>query len=167
MTTATRFFDVDALGFSFIRRGNSVTVVDLGVATLGERLRKGYEGAAIYEPYKETIFELYEAVDRAVCAESDLRDQEKARVRVAMLHAEDFLINRPLRVAAPTVDVWENGRIAFEWYDRPDRIVTATIDELGRLAYAAMAGGERGTGFRMVEGQWPMELIAWIKKVKP
>lgn len=166
MTMATNVVALDALGFTFLRRGNSVTVQSLNIQTLGERLREGYQRPAIFEPYKRSILELYAAAVHATSEESDLSADAKQRVCAVMPHAEDFLTNRPYRVPAPTVEVWDNGKVAFEWYERPDRIVTATIDELGRLAFAATEGGDRSTGMRVADGQWPVELIAWIKRVK-
>ena len=165
MTIAARLHDADTLGFSFLRRGNSVTVFDMGMPTLGDRLRGGYQDAAVYEPYKESIGELQDAVDRAAADEA-MSAEDKVRASIAALHAEDFLTNRPWSVVAPTVDIWENGRVALEWYVRPDRIVTATIDEYGRLAFAGLMGAERTSGLRILEGLWPRELVTWIKRVK-
>lgn len=156
----------DAVGFSSLRRGNSVAVEEMHLPTLGDRLREGYDGPAVYEHLKDSIYELCDAAKEAQSKESDLGPQARDRLQFAFLHARDFLTNRPSNTPAPTVEVWDNGRVVFEWYTDPSRVVTASIDELGRLAFAAQNDGRRRTGFEFVDGQWPQELLTWIKRVK-
>jgi hypothetical protein len=166
MTTVAQFREADAVGFLLLRRGNSVSIQEMGMKTLGDRLRQGFEGAAVYEPYKTNILELYETVITALSVDSELSPEGRERLIPSLLHAEDFLTNRPFGVSPPTVDVWESGKVALEWYVSPERIVTATIDQFGRLAFAAMKGVDRMSAFASAEGQWPAHLVSWIKKIK-
>jgi hypothetical protein len=152
------------VGFTGLRRANSMAVRMLKMKTLGERLRDGYAGSAVYEHHKDSIYELCSATDYGKHS-PEFDDVAKERLGFAAEHAQDLLTNRPRDVPAPTVEAWENGRIVFEWYTTPSRIVTASIDDVGRLAFAAQNDGHRGTGMGMANGQWPQELLTWIKRV--
>ncbi len=165
MIAVPRLHRTYAVGFSSLRRANSISVQEMELPTLGDRLREGYDGPAVYEHHKASIYDLCQVTNQALGAGSELAQLAKERLQFAFLHARDFLTNRPNNIAAPTVEVWDNGRVVFEWYVNPSRIVTASIDELGRLAFAAQDDGERGTGVRTVDGQWPQELLAWIKRL--
>lgn len=161
MTTAT--MQRPGAGYSSLRRGNSVTMIEAGTEALAERLAESYQRPAVFRGYMDTVDELEAAVANAL---GDLTPASLARLDLATGPALDFLINRPDGVVPPTVDVWESGVVALEWYSAPDRIVTVTIDERGRLIFSAIVGVETMASVRALEGTWPGELLTWISRVK-
>ncbi len=164
MTTATAMADITAVGFSGLRRANTMSR-PANAKSLRTLLVEGYAGVAFYKPYEDSQNNLVDVAEEALSDQSGLSDVAKTRLRGALFAAHDFLLNRPLGVPIPEVEVWDSGKIGFEWYVAPDKIVTATIDEHRRLAFSALRGLERDSGVRILDAQWPKQLIEIIHSV--
>lgn len=54
-----------------------------------------------------------------------------------------FLSALPSTLPAPDVSVHPDGELAFEWYLGPRRLLTISVNEAGRLSFAALAGQTR------------------------
>jgi len=68
----------------------------------------------------------------------------------ALAHALAFLELLPSSLEKqPEISAHPDGEIAFEWFLRPRRLLTVSINASGRLSYAALFGGARihGTEF--------------------
>jgi hypothetical protein len=132
---------------------------------LMDLLLTGYQSTMTFEGHEETLETLEERVE-AVTQGNDLSSESLDTLQAALEPACTFLVNRPLGVASPDVDVWDDGKIALEWYVAPRRIVNATIDRNGRLVYSALIGEETLGGAEFVAGKWPRELLRAIRLIQ-
>src|ERR1700687_2065982 len=154
----------NALGLSSISRGYAITFADLA-SSLTERLIATFHGAITFAAYTRSISELKTEISAALDSDNHSADV-KDRLLAAVGPALAFLISRPLGAPEPVVDVWDSGKIGFEWYLGRGRIVDATIDGNRRLVFSAMVGQERRGGVFFVDGEWPIQLVQAINEIR-
>lgn len=151
------------IGHPSIIRGYAVTFGEFKSSLL-QRLWELYRGAVTFAPYRDSVSQLIAGINDVM---TEGIDEHSANDLMATLTpAIEFLMARPLDVAPPEVDVWESGKIGFEWYVAPNRIVDATIDRNRRLVFSALIGQTSRGAVDFVDGEWPSELIAAIRDVR-
>ena len=125
----------------------------------------GFRETVTFSAYEDSLESLQRCAEAAIRNDA-LSPDAQAMLAGAMDPAEAFLVNRPHGVEAPEVEIWDSGKIAFEWYAAPTRIVNATIDRSGRLVYSALIGQARIGGVAYGEGKWPSDLIRAISDIR-
>lgn len=68
---------------------------------------------------------------------------------ITVAHARAFLDLLPSTLPRPEISPHPDGELAFEWSFAPRRLLTVSVNESGRLSYAALFGQARlhGTEF--------------------
>lgn len=71
----------------------------------------------------------------------------------------------PSTVPAPEVSAHPDGELAFEWWLGPHRALTVSINEMGRLSYAAMFGAARQHGTEYLVDVLPDPLLQVFRRL--
>ena len=151
------------IGYTSICRQNTITPSTS--PSLLQRLMEGFNQTVTFSDYGTSIECLFSSAQDAL-REGALSPDARAMLIAAVDSAVAFLFNRPHGVEAPDVEIWDSGKIGFEWYVSPTRVVNATIDRNGRLVYSALIGQNRIGGVAFVDGEWPNDLIRAISDIR-
>jgi hypothetical protein len=71
----------------------------------------------------------------------------------------------PNWLPTPEVDIDPDGEISFEWYQSPDKLLSISIGQDGRLAYAGRLGIKKISGIDYLGEQFPDELSVFIQRI--
>jgi hypothetical protein len=69
------------------------------------------------------------------------------------------------RIPRPEVDIDPDGELSFEWYQAPNKLLSISIGQDGRLAYAGRFGLKRISGIDYLGEQFPNELAVFIERM--
>ena len=78
--------------------------------------------------------------------------------------AFQFAISLPPAASDPDISANVYGDIEFEWYVRPDKLLTLSIGSNGKFHYAGLNGAERCTGTGYISGP-PQRLLRDVREV--
>src|SRR5690348_7161589 len=70
----------------------------------------------------------------------------------------------PSRIVAPDVEVTPKGHVLLEWAKGPRSIVSVSVGDDGRLAYAGLFGRSHVHGFESMGGEFPRTLAEHIER---
>ena len=76
-----------------------------------------------------------------------------------------FLDLLPSTVPPPEVSAHPDGEVAFEWWQGPHRVLTVSVNETGRLSYAAMFGAARQHGTEYLLEELPDPLLQALRRL--
>ena len=76
-----------------------------------------------------------------------------------------FLDLLPSTVPPPEVSAHPDGELAFEWRRGPGRVLTVSVNETGRLSYAAMFGEARQHGTEYLLDAVPDSLFQALRRL--
>ena len=76
-----------------------------------------------------------------------------------------FLDLLPSTVPPPEVSAHPDGELAFEWWRGPGRVLTVSVNETGRLSYAAMFGDARQHGTEYLLDAVPDSLFQALRRL--
>jgi hypothetical protein len=152
-----------SIGHSSIIRRYAVSFSALAVPSLMDRLAELFRDAVTFSDYRDSIEELE---SRLIEATENLEPTSVANLAASFVPAMEFLMARPLGVLKPDVDVWESGKIAFQWYVSRTRVVDATIDGHRRLVFSALIGQARRGGVEFFDGEWPADIVQAIRDIR-
>ncbi len=148
------------IGFTSMKRENAMT--DRGGGGLMALISESFLPTLTFHSYPASIDALFERARSA--EEEELEPDAAAAMHLALEPAATFLLNRPDDVAAPEIDIWPDGQVAFEWYVERGRKVAVLINASGRLVYSAIRGAEHDGATAYVSGQWPLQLVTAIHR---
>jgi hypothetical protein len=97
-------------------------------------------------------------------ATSDSEGVEKLEL-FTIFNALELVNLLPTRLPIPEVDIDPDGEISFEWYRSSNKLLSISIGQDGRLAYAGRLGLKRISGIDYLGEQFPNELAAFIEKI--
>lgn len=147
------------IGFTSMKRENAMTDRGGGLMAL---ISEAFLPTLTFHSYPQSLDALFERARLA--GEEGLEPDALAAMNLALEPAATFLLNRPDDIAAPEIDVWPDGQIAFEWYVERGRKVAVLINAAGRLVYSAIRGAEHDGATVYVSGQWPVSLVMAINR---
>ena len=71
----------------------------------------------------------------------------------------------PSTLPAPDVSAHPDGELAFDWHFGPRRVLTVSVNETGRLSYAALAGHTRLYGSEYLLDALPEAITLALRKL--
>jgi hypothetical protein len=71
----------------------------------------------------------------------------------------------PSKFPNPEINIDPDGEISFEWYISPDKLLSISVGQDGRLAYAGRLGIKKISGIDYLGEQFPGELSVFIEKI--
>jgi len=83
----------------------------------------------------------------------------------ALAQALAFLELLPSTLSKPDISAHPDGEIAFEWFVAPRRQLTVSINDAGRLSYAAIFGGARIHGTESLLDAIPDAIILALRRL--
>lgn len=135
------------------------------LARLPDTLRDTVREPYTYAPYRDSLNHLMEVVQHVSNGECELDALAYPRFVAAAATAIEILIYRPMSVPLPEIDVRQSGKIEFEWYQGPRKLVSFTIDNNRKLVCSALIGTEKIPITSYLQSQWPPAIVALIKRV--
>jgi hypothetical protein len=165
------------MGMGFIGTGNSsqeiafVTTASPAnfVAALWSKVpavfRELMREPVTYAPYRESLVELIDVIQFVLDNADELEDGALTHLFTAANLAFELLLSRPSGVPRPHIDFRQNGKIEFEWYETPRKVVSFTIDHNRKIVFSALIGSESVGGTGLAAGKWPEEVVKLIKRV--
>jgi hypothetical protein len=82
-----------------------------------------------------------------------------------LAQALTFLDLLPTALPKPDISPHPDGELAFEWYLGPRQMLTVSINESGRLSYAAMFGQARTHGTEYLLDALPEPLVLALRRL--
>jgi hypothetical protein len=71
----------------------------------------------------------------------------------------------PLGICRPSIGAEPDGHITFEWYSKPDKTLSVSVDGFGNLHYSALLGPECHYGTESFVGLVPFRILELIYQV--
>lgn len=71
----------------------------------------------------------------------------------------------PLGICRPSIGAEADGHITFEWYSKPDRTLSVSVDSFGNLHYSALLGPACHYGTESFVGLVPFTILELIYQV--
>lgn len=105
-------------------------------------LRNTTPSVSIDQAYQECLSSLGDAFEEASRRNWDGYGAEPVS-DATVARALTFLDLLPTAVPRPDISPHPDGELAFEWFLGPRRLLTVSIDESGRLSFAAIFGQAR------------------------
>jgi hypothetical protein len=134
------------------------------LARLPDAMRETFREPHIYAPHRDSVNHFMEIVEDVGAGECEVDLESYHKFLIAADTAIKLLLSRPMSVPLPEIDVRQNGKIEFEWYQNPRKLVSFTIDQNGRLVYSALIDGEK-IGKAFLQSEWVPEVVTTIKRV--
>jgi hypothetical protein len=79
-----------------------------------------------------------------------------------ILSALKFASLVPNKYPNPEIDIDPDGEVSFEWYIKPNQILTASIRSDGRIVYAGLNGMEKISGKDYLKERFPSGIAAFL-----
>src|SRR5713101_1303067 len=114
-----------------------------------------------YEDSVESLVEVFKEASEANWDGYGARQVSGATLEQAIT----FLTLLPSSFTRPEFSAHPNGELAFEWYFGPRRVLTVSINESGRLSYAALIGERRRHGTEPLLDTLPDTIILAIREL--
>jgi hypothetical protein len=119
---------------------------------------------SVEEPYRITVERIRDVAREASAPDWD--GYNGLPVTEATLEQAFALLSAlPSTLPAPDVSVHPDGELAFEWYFGPRRLVTISVNEAGRLSFAALAGHTRLYGSEHLLDALPESITLALRKL--
>ena len=111
-------------------------------------VRHATPSVSVDQAYEECLRALREAFEEASRPNWDAYDAHPVS-SATLAQALTFLDVLPSMLLRPDISAHPDGELAFEWFFGPRRLLTVSVNESGRLSYAALLGRARlhGTEF--------------------
>src|SRR5207245_2084183 len=123
---------------------NLQTASDRSVSQEAKRARRGRKfvgrdtpSVSVDHAYYECLASLRECADEASQPDWDGYGGQPVS-DITLAQALAFLDLLPSSVRPPEISPHPDGELAFEWFFGPRRLLTVSINESGRLSYAAL-----------------------------
>ncbi len=87
--------------------------------------------------------------------------------RATLEHALTFLELLSSTLPAPDISAHPDGELAFEWSLGPRQILTVSLNESGRLSYAALYGPARQHGTELLLDSLPDSIAHALRRLYP
>lgn len=115
-------------------------------------------------PVEAALRELMEVC--AECRETDWDGYEALPVSDATAQqARRVLESLPREIPTPSFGAEPHGSLTMEWHDSPRRSVSVSVDDQGKLYYAALIDEESVQGTLQFSGHFPAVLVDLIRRV--
>jgi hypothetical protein len=134
------------------------------LARLPDAVRETFREPHIYAAHRDSVNHFMEIVEDVRAGECEVDAESYSKFLDAAVAAIELLLSRPMSVPLPEIDVRQNGKIEFEWYQSPRKLVSFTIDQNRRLVYSALIDGEK-IGKAFLQSEWAPEVVTTIKRV--
>jgi hypothetical protein len=116
-----------------------------------------------YAPYRDSINQLCEMIESVQLGDVELDNKAQSQFMEAAYIAGELLLVRPESIPIPQLDVRDDGKIEFEWYDSPRKLVSFTISR-DRVIVCTGIRGNQQMGVRdIVSTQWPRGVLSTIR----
>lgn len=119
-----------------------------------------------------SIDEAHEACDQALFEAAQEASQSNWDAQGAeavsgstVAQAVAFLDVLPTALPRPDISVHPDGEVAFEWSARPGWVVTVSVNEWGRLSYAALLGPARVHGVELLLDALPEGVVVVLRRL--
>jgi hypothetical protein len=132
----------------------------------------GLTAAALNNPASETATSWTAARDeraekRVLAAVLDAAQHGIVTTDIAQTVARSFAQLLPSHVPIPTIEVEEDGEIAFDWNEATDRGMTVAVTANGYLGYSALVGLTPDYGRAPFPGSIPETVLFNLLRVYP
>lgn len=116
--------------------------------------------------HRERGFDDLYAAYRECCTEDHDGFRGQSVTRQTYDLAFRFLSALPVTLPTPEVSVDPDGEVSFEWIEARDRRVAVSLNEQGRLSYAALYGnGVTTHGTEIFDDSIPETVIQLVKRL--
>jgi hypothetical protein len=126
--------------------------------------RDGTPSVSVDEAYDRSLQALREAADEAARPGWDGHGGQPVS-RVTVSQALTFLDLLPSRLPGPDISAHPDGELAFEWFRGPRRLLTVSVNESGRLSYAALFGPARQHGTEFLVDTLPDSIAQAFRRL--
>lgn len=108
-----------------------------------------------------TLIDAYED-----CRESNWDGYDAAPALIdAYISARRVLQGLPSFIPSPEIDVTPQGKILFEWYRAPRKVLTMTIGPTGEMAYALLSGRSKRSGTDLIVDFLPKQVLNDLQRL--
>lgn len=135
------------------------------LARLPDAIRDTTREPHTYAGYRDSLTLFLDMVKHVCNDATDLEPEATPAFYLAASAALELLLSRPSAIPLPHIDVRSNGKIEFEWYENPRKLVTLTVDQHRKIVFAALIGEDRVGDKAWIASEWPSDLVSAIKRV--
>jgi hypothetical protein len=118
-----------------------------------------------YESIRDAMDPLAELVNQVERGEHDLSEMALMTFRGVVEFAGELLLTRPNSIGAPSLDVRDDGRIEFEWYESPRQVVSFVIGPDWSMVCSGIRERAVMTARSIFVGSWPKEIVSTISAI--
>lgn len=147
------------------------TASDRSVSEEAKRARRGRRllghdtpSISVDEPYADCLAALREAAEEASRPDWDGYGGHPVS-EATLAQALAFLDLLPTTLPGPEIAPHPDGEIAFEWWSGPRSSLTVSVNEMGRLSYAALFGPARQHGTEFLLDALPDPIARALRRL--
>ena len=119
---------------------------------------------SVEQAYADCVESLIEVFKEASQANWDGYDANKVS-GATLTQAATLLAFLPSTFPKPEFSAHPDGELAFEWYFGPRRLLTVSVNESGRLSYAALIGQARHHGTEFLHDALPETIALVLRRI--
>ena len=82
-----------------------------------------YLVSCMYAPYRDSLAQFFDLVECVGNGDSEIDAENYPNFLSAASAAVELLFSRPRSVPIPEFDVRANGKVEFEWYQSPNKLI--------------------------------------------
>ncbi|MBI4267523.1 MAG: hypothetical protein HY662_01915 [Chloroflexi bacterium] len=90
----------------------------------------------------------------------------KAVTEEALASAFTFLTMLPTTITQPELSVEPDGSLVFEWYQRPGRVFSVTVEKAEQLSYSGLFDSSLTSGIESTEENSPEVIELILRHIK-
>jgi len=94
-----------------------------------------------------------------------LKDGNKPIQASTIMFAKSFIESLPVSFQSPTIEPEPDGDISIEWYKEKRRLLSASINSVGSIEWAALLGSEDPRGTINFTGKAPETILFHLSRI--